>query len=104
VGGSEVDAWPRVADSGDALNKPLASRRLGERLAIAFHSVNPFLDDQAQLGVHLSLVVSVTTGADDPRALADEALILVGPFDNLNVPGAVVHEWDSSMTLWTSRS
>ena len=54
------------------------------------------IDDPAQFRVHISFVVSVATRTDNPRALADEALILIRPFHNFNVPSTVIHGRDSS--------
>jgi hypothetical protein len=72
-------------------------------LAVALESFQPLVDDLAQLGVHPSLIIAVATGADDAWALSHEALILVGPFNDLDVSGTVVHERDSLITFFTSR-
>ena len=36
-----------------------------------------------QLGIHLGFVISMATRPDDARALADEALVFIRPFDDL---------------------
>ena len=53
---------------------------------------------------NISFVVAVAARTDNPRALANEALIFIRPFHQLNVPSTVVHDRDSSMIFLTSRS
>jgi len=55
------------------------------------------------LGVDFRLVIPMTTRTDDAGALADEALVCIGLFYQLDVPRTVAHDWDSSMIRWTSR-
>jgi hypothetical protein len=57
-----------------------------------FNNFQAFIDDLAKLGVNLGFVVAVATLSDDSWALANEALVLVGPFHNLDIPRAIVHE------------
>jgi hypothetical protein len=63
--------------------------------ASAVHGLDPLVHDLAELRVHGRFVVAMATRADDSRTLADETSILVRPLDQLNVPGAVLHDWDS---------
>lgn len=79
------------ADSGDLRRDACPGGRLRQRLAVPLHRLDPLVDDPAQLGVDGRLVVAVAAGADDARALADKAAILVGPLNDLDVPGAVAH-------------
>lgn len=90
--------------SGDFVSDALASGRWWQWLALTLDRFQPFIDDPAQMRVHLRFVVSVATRPNDPRTLANETLILIRPFHYLDVPGTVVHDRDSSMAFLTSRS
>jgi hypothetical protein len=75
----------------DLLSDVLAGGRRWQRLAVALHGVDPFIHDLAELSVDLALVAAVATRPDDAGTLADEALVLVGPFYQLDVACAFFH-------------
>lgn len=79
----------------DFFGDTLASGWPRQWFAIVFEILQQFVDDLAQLGVHLGFIIAVAALTDDSRALADEALILIGPFHDLDVSRAVVHDRDS---------
>jgi hypothetical protein len=81
----------------------LVTGRRGERLAVLLEVLDPFFHDPAQFGLNLRFIRTVAR-SDHARTLADKALVLVRPLDNLDVPSAFVHACDSSMARFTSRS
>jgi hypothetical protein len=86
-------------DSGcNSFRDTLSGGRWRQRFAVLQGDLDPFVHDLAQFGIYFGLVVAVAAWADDAWALADEALILIGPLNNLDVPSAVVHDLDSSIT------
>ena len=48
-------------------------------------TLQPLVDDLAQITKHLNLVIAVTTGTFDSGAIADVGLVFFRPFDNLDV-------------------
>jgi hypothetical protein len=81
---------------------PCGSRR--QRPAILFEYLDPLIDDLTKLRIDLCFVIAVAAWAHETGALTNEALVFVGPFDDLYIPGAVVHDFDSSITRLTSFS
>jgi hypothetical protein len=64
-----------------------------KRLTTRFHRLDPLFHDLAEFRVDVRLIVAVAAWTDDPGTLTHEAAIFVRPFDELDVPGAVFHDW-----------
>jgi len=90
--------------SGDFVSEALTGGRWRQRFPIAFEYLNPLIDDLTKFRVDVGFPVTVAARADNTGALADEALIFLGPFHQLDVASTIVHEFDSSITRATSRS
>jgi hypothetical protein len=75
-----------------------------QRFAIALEGVYPLLDNLTEFGIDLGFVAAVAAGSDHSGTLAHKTLVLVRPFDDLDVPGTLIHDVASSMALFTSRS
>lgn len=89
---------------GDLFDNALAGGGRRQWLAILLEDFEPLIDDLTKLGIYFGFIVAVATLTNDSRALADKALVFVGPFNDFYVPCAVVHDFDSWMTFLTSRS
>ena len=73
-------------------------------MSILFHQFYPLIDDLAEFRVDLLFVITVTARPDDPRTLTDKTLVLIRPLDNLEIPSAFFHCFDSLIFCCTSRS
>jgi hypothetical protein len=78
--------------SENSLKAASACCRRRQWFAVLSHNFQALIDYLAQFGLHLSFVVAVATLTNDSRALADETLILIGPFNDLDISSAVVHD------------
>jgi len=87
-----------------SLRDSLSGRRRRQGSAVLFEDFDPFINDSAQLSIDFGFVIAMAARANNAGALADETVILIRPFDNLDVSRAFVHDFDSSIFLVTSRS
>src|SRR5688572_17760183 len=93
-----------VAGSGDPSRNVLTGGGGRQWLAVTLERFYPLVDDATKLGVDFGLVIAVAARSNDARTLAHEALVLVGPLDDLDVASAVTQRADSLMAFLTSRS
>jgi hypothetical protein len=93
-GGLSRSSTKRQSYLSDSFCNASAGSRRRQRLAILLEDFEPLIDDLTKLGIYFGFIVAVATLTNDSRALADEALVLVGPFNDLYVPCAVVHDMD----------
>ena len=61
--------------------------------------MNRFLDDLTEFSECRLLVISVTSAVKEPRIAPEEALILLRPFDILDIFGRLTHDFDSSIAF-----
>src|SRR5947209_1925041 len=72
-----------------------------QRPPVLFVERDGLFHDLAQLVEDFSFVLAVATSVDQPGRAADEALVLLRPLDDLRVPGAVCHDFDSLIAVPT---
>jgi hypothetical protein len=89
---------------GDLPSDSGSGRRWWKWPAISLGDFDPLGNNFAELAVHFDLISAMAARANDARALADEGLILVRPFDDLYVSVCRRHDFDSSIARLTSRS
>ena len=65
---------------------------------------DPLIDDLTKLRINLRFIITMTARTDEAGTLADEALVFVGPFNDLDIAIALIHDRDSSIFVLTSRS
>jgi hypothetical protein len=81
-----------------------AGRRGWERVAIFCIDLQPFLNDLAELSIDLCLIISVHATAHQAWTRANVTLVLLGPFDNLEIAVTWLHDVASSIAFSTARS
>lgn len=81
---------------------PGRCRRQGA--AFCFIQLDRFFDDLAEFSKDLFFIVPVASTVKKARATSDEALIFLGPFNDLYVSSSDIHDLDSSIARLTARS
>src|SRR4029079_7619636 len=100
-----VEGRPHAGEFGWSLRPVQAGseasgRGRGQRLPVLPVEIDRLLDDLAQLVEDFPLVVTVTAAQDQPRRTPAVAPVLLGRFDNLRGPGAILH----ASASWTVSS
>jgi hypothetical protein len=92
--------WQLRRDSfGDSLSR----RRRWQGLTVTF-SFEPFVDNLTQFGVDFCFVIAITAWTNNAGTLSDKAFVFVGPFNDFYVASTLVHDFESSIIRFTSRS
>jgi hypothetical protein len=103
MGSPDAVLSPRVSARAEhPIHVVLAGRGRWQRPAFTLVQLDGLFHEFAQLGEHFPFVGTVTAPVEQAGATADEALVFVGPFDDLRVTGGLFHLLDSSITSLTA--
>jgi hypothetical protein len=73
-----------------------------QRRAVLFEDFKPFINNLAEFSIDFGFVVAVAAGTDNTWTLADEALVFIRPFNDLDIFRDFIHGIVSSIFLFTS--